>query len=228
MSGDRAWGTRTGERRPTPHDAGVDNERRAVRCWSKTTGAVAGAVSALAFTALHGALIVDIWDRAGAMALAGALCGTCLAWSYASVRVTWSVTSWLAYNGLHVVLLVALGIVSLVLLEPTASMAELVASTDPLGDLVPSALPLMAWASVVGTGVVWATSGRGLGSLPAVFITQVLLVVLIGHNFAILGLVELPDVGAALATFVGVTVFLGASFAVSYLLLDAVVARIAA
>lgn len=201
---------------------------RAARRWSKTTGAIAGAVSAWAFTALHGALIFDIWDRAAAMALAGALCGTCLAWSYASVRDTPSVTSWLAYNGLHVVLLTALGIASLVVLEPTASMAELMASTDALGDLVPSALPLMAWASVVGTGAVWATQRRRLRALPAVFITQVLLVVLIGHNFAILGLVELPDVGTALATFVGVTAFLGASFAVSYLLLDAVAARMTA
>lgn len=85
----------------------------------------------------------------------------------------------------------------------------------------------MAVASAVGTTVVCATSGRTPGSLPSVFTTQVLLVVLVGHNFAILGLVEIPDVRAALGSFLGITLFLGASFAFAYLLLDAVAARIA-
>lgn len=216
---------RTGERCLRPNPRRWDNGTR--RCWSKTVGAFAGAVSALAFTALHGVLIVNIWDRTAAMMLAGALCGSCLVWSYTSARDRPSAMGWLAYNGLHVALLVALGPTSLLLLEPTASMGELIASADQLGDLVPSALPLMAVASAAGTTVVWATSGRTFGSLPSVCTTQVLLVVLVGHNFAILGLVEISDVRAALGSFLGVTLFLGASFAFAYLLLDAVAARIA-
>lgn len=219
--------TRDTTRRQPPTLRSRPTADQAARRRSTTVGAIAGAMSALAFTVLHGALILYIWDRAAAMMIAGALCGSFLARSYTTARHTPSATSWLAYNGLHAALLLALGVASLILLEPIASMDTLTASPEPLGDLVPSALPLMTGAAVVGTAVTWATSGRTRALLPSAFTTQLLLVVLVGHNFAILGLVELPNARAALGSFSGATVFLATSFALAYLLLNAIAARIA-
>lgn len=186
---------------------------------SKTMGAVAGSLSALAFAALHGVFIVDVWDKAVAMTISGALCGMCLAWSYGNLRHMPSVRSWLAFNSLHVASLLVLGVASLLFFEPAATTAELVVSDNPLGDLVPTALPLMVGATLAGTAVLWAAFSRRLGSLPSVLVAHTLLVVLVGHNLAILGLVELADPVAAFGSFFGATLFLGASFAATFLVL---------
>lgn len=198
------------------------------RRWSVTMGSIAGSLSAFAFTALHGMLIIDIWDKAFAMTMSGALCGACISWSYGKLRNGPTPKTWLAYNGLHVILLNALGVASLLLLEPVASLTELNASADPLGDLVPTALPLMVTASLVGTAVLWTTFSRQLRSLPSVFIAHTLLVVLIGHNQAILGLVDLTDPTARIMSISGATLFLGASFAATHLILTGVYGQLAA
>jgi hypothetical protein len=181
---------------------------------SPLLGAVAGVIATLAFTVLHDLWISDIWATLAPMLIAGALSGLCLAWSYSTVPGRESAARWLGYNTFHVVLLLALGGVSLAVLDPILSMADLMASPDPLGDVLPRALPLMAAASVVGTVLVWLTYGRSRRSLAPMLLTQLLLVFFIGHNLAILGLVDIPaDERIRLVSFVGVTVFLGASFA---------------
>src|SRR5262245_56624016 len=48
-------------------------------------GALAGAFAALVFTIVHQIVISPIWFALPAMLAAGALCGTCIAWSYLSV-----------------------------------------------------------------------------------------------------------------------------------------------
>lgn len=45
-------------------------------------GIVAGGVSALVFTILHGLIINQIWFMFIPMAIAGAMCGFFLSWSY--------------------------------------------------------------------------------------------------------------------------------------------------
>lgn len=75
-------------------------------------------------------------------------------------------------------------------------------------------MPLMVAAAVIGTLVLWALYGRKPRALIPILVTQALLVFLVGHNLAILGIVETTS-GLLLigAEFVGLTVFLAGVFA---------------
>src|SRR5512132_2384673 len=95
------------------------------------SGALAGALSALIFCMVHELLISSIWFAIIPMLVAGAISGTCLAWSYALVVKSQTIRSWLRYNILFVVILVALGAVSLVIFEPVTTIAELLKSNEP-------------------------------------------------------------------------------------------------
>lgn len=189
-------------------------ESREVSRPSKTLGAVVGGLTVVGFTVVHDIWISDIWFNLGPMILAGAISGFCVVWSYNTSAKQHSERRWIAYNALNAGLLVSLGAVSLILLEPRFTMAEAMVMDDPLAELLPPAVPLMVAAMIVGTAIVWAVIGRRVSSLIPVFVTQVVLVFLIGHNLAILGLVELSGtVYRALTEFIGLTVFLAAVFA---------------
>ena len=87
---------------------------------------------------------------------------------------------------------------------------------DPLGTLLPPAVPLMVGAGLVGTALLWTAFGRRLRALVPLLFSHGLLVFFVGHNLAILGLVEFSSgVVMAFAEFAGLTVFLGGGFAAS-------------
>lgn len=188
---------------------------------SKLLGAVAGGLTTLAFVLLHDLWISDIWFNLGPMLFAGALCGFVIVWGYTKVVVDHSPARWFIYNGCLVGLLVALGAGSFVVLDPRFTMAEAMVMDDALAELIPPALPLMIAATLVGTLLLWLAYGRRRAALVPILATQVLLVFLVGHNLAILGLVELSDgLVTAFLEFVGLTVFLGAGFAAGLVLLS--------
>lgn len=176
----------------------------------------------LLFTLLHDLLISDIWFNLGPMVISGAVCGTVLVWSYRAAVADHTSRRWLAYVGACAGLLVALGVVSLIVLEPRFTMTELLGDDDALGRLLPPALPLMGAATLVGTGVLWLWLDRRPRALVPLLIGQLLLVFFVGHNLAILGLVEMSSAAlVALAEFVGLTVLLGGLFAVGVLAAEA-------
>lgn len=186
---------------------------------SKTAGAVVGALTVLAFTVVHDILISDIWFNVAPMVLAGALAGWSIVWGYETAVSSYSTGSWLRYNGACAGLLLALGGISLLMLEPRFTMAEAMVMSDPLAELLPPAVPLMVGAALVGSGVLWLLFGRHRGAVIPILVTQVLLVFLIGHNLAVLGLVELESEAArAMGEFFGLTIFLAAGFSLGMIL----------
>lgn len=181
-----------------------------------TVGAVAGILTTLAFVFIHEVFIMDIWFTIAPMLISGALCGLALAWSYRAAVGRRSVRRWFGWNGGFVVLLGALGVSSYLIFEPSYSMAELLVADDPLGDVLPPAVPLLGVAVVVGTLAMWALSGRKRAGLAPILITQVLIVLLVGHNLAILGMVDMS--GAAprmVGEFALLIAFLAGGFAVA-------------
>lgn len=153
-------------------------------------GVTAGVVVVLGFTVVHGLFIADIWFNAGPMLIAGALCGFCIVWSYRASVVAQSTGSWFRYASLYAIEMLVLGAVSLVVLRPQFTMAELLVADDAFQRLLPPSAPLLIGAMVVGTAVVWLVSGRQGKGLVPILVTHVLLVFLLGHQFAFLGLVE--------------------------------------
>jgi hypothetical protein len=153
-------------------------------------GAFSGVVVVLGFTVIHDAFISDIWFNVGPMVLAGALCGASIAWSYRHGVAQPSPAGWFRYAILLSAEMIALGAVSLLVLSPRFTMAELMVADDAFDRLLPPSIPLMIGAMVVGTAVVWMSFGRRRGALLPILVSQILLVFLLGHQFAFLGLVE--------------------------------------
>ena len=172
---------------------GVASIRKAAPTWAappKVLGALSGVVVMFGFTVVHNVLISDIWFNVGPMLFAGALCGFCIAWSYRTGVTDHSTAAWFRFAGLYAAEMISLGAVSVVVLRPRWTMAELLVAEDAFERLMPPAVPLMVGAMVVGTVVVWLYCGRRWAALVPILVTQVLLVVLLGHQFAFLGLVE--------------------------------------
>lgn len=155
-------------------------------------GALAGALSALCFTAIHQVLINPIWFALPAMLIAGALCGVLLAWSYTLAVPTPTIRSWLSYNALYLAMFVALGVTSMLAFTPVTTIAALLKTNEPPRALIRGALPVAALFTL-GTGavlsVVYRPGWRGIGGL---FVTTAVLVLVLGLNISILGLVAVP------------------------------------
>ena len=183
-------------------------------------GATAGAAATFVFLILHAIVISDIWFSAPMMLVAGAACGACLRWSHVLVFSPGTESTWVIWNTAQTGLLLCLGLVSLVVFSPRWSMAELMTDDPPLGELFGQALPLMAAFTAIGAIALWAAFSRRTSTLPSVLATVALLVLLLGHNAAIIGLVDVPASGYYLvAETLGLIVVLGASFTAIALLL---------
>jgi hypothetical protein len=153
-------------------------------------GALCGLVVVLGFTVVHNVSISDIWFNIAPMLFAGAVCGLCIVWSYRKGVAEHSTAAWFRYAGLYAAEMIILGAVSLLVLRPRFTMAELMVADDAFERLLPPSMPLMIGAMAVGTAVIWIYYGRRLAALLPMLLTQVLLVFLLGHQFAFLGLVE--------------------------------------
>ena len=156
------------------------------------TGAVAGVVSTFVFTIVHDLFISNIWSMFVMMAVTGALCGACLSWSYGLLVKRPSLRSWLVYNLIYDGMLILLGLVSVLLFEPVTTIAAVAASSGMPTDLLGQALPMATIFTLLMAVVITWAYGRSWVNFGAVLITSVLLVLLLGHNVFILGLVDIP------------------------------------
>jgi hypothetical protein len=78
----------------------------------------ADVLSAFVFTVVHDMFISDIWFSAIAMMAAGAVCGSCIAGSYALIAGAHSLGSWLRYNLAYLSMFVLLGVASVLVFRP--------------------------------------------------------------------------------------------------------------
>jgi hypothetical protein len=185
------------------------------------SGAVAGLVSVVTFTWIHDLLISDIWFALVPMLVAGALCGACVTWTYGLLFPAPSTGGWLRYNLAYLGLFVALGAVSVAVFDPVATVSELMAMDGPPDALIGQALPLTAAFVAVATALVtWLFGGSWRHAGP-VLVTVGVLVLFLGLNVSIIGLVEF---GAGelylVAELIGLIVVINAVFAAAFLALE--------
>jgi hypothetical protein len=184
-------------------------------------GAAAGTVTTVLFIALHGALISTIWAMVVPMAISGGLCGLSIAWSYKKVADPSSMPHRFALNAAYLATLLALGVVSVALYEPEWALAELIVENPLLGDLFSRVVPLMVVYAIGASLAVWAAFGRVRSSLLPILVSEVLLVVLLGNNVAIIGLVDIPAGSWYLVVeMLGLVAFLGITYSVAFPVLD--------
>ncbi len=183
-------------------------------------GATSGVLATLVFLVVHAIAISDIWFSAPMVVVAGAGCGACLGWSHTVVFRRPSKGTWVTWNAVQTSLLLVLGVTSALVYSPRWSMAELMVDEPPLADLFAAALPLMVGFAAAGAVVLWAVFSRRIPALPSVVVTVTVLVLVLGHNAAIIGLVEIPAAGVRLlAEMFGLIVLVGVMFTLSGLVL---------
>jgi hypothetical protein len=176
-------------------------------------GAAAGALAALAFAAVHALWIADIWFSLVPMMIAGALCGATIAWSYGRLFGP-SIWTWLGYNASYLVALAVLGLVSLAVFEPRTTMAEVLAGDGPPVDLIADALPLTIAFTLATALILGALFGRTPAAFGTILVTTSVLVVLLGLDVSVIGLIRIPtEMLYLVAEMVGLIVVLAGSFA---------------
>lgn len=165
------------------------------------SGAAAGAFSAVVFMVVHDLLISDIWFSLIPMLVAGALCGAAVSWTYAMLFPRPALVGWLGYNLVYVAVLVAMGLVSLVVYEPITTAAALITAGGAPTELIRRATPLSAVFLVLAAVLLHGLRGRGIGQFLALLLTSTLIVVLLGLNVSVLGLVEFDSQGGVLVLY---------------------------
>lgn len=151
-----------------------------------------------------------------AMAMAGAISGLCLACTYRRFVSIPSVGSWVRYNATYLGLFALIPPVSVLMLDPVITIAEASNADGPLDDLLVEALPLTV-ASVIGIAlVVTLLFGSLRSDFGPALAASVVLMLFLGLNLTIMGLVEFSaaDSGVILG-FMGLVVFIGVVFMVT-------------
>lgn len=185
------------------------------------SGTVAGAASVVAFAAIHQLLISDIWYSLLPMMAAGAVCGLCVAWSYGRLFRRASAASWLMYNLLYVALLVLLGVASLIVYEPVATIPALIAANEPPRELIREAMSLTVAFTLLSAALIGLLWGRNLLDHAAILLTCTVVVVLLGLNVSVLGLVHLTrGTFHLLAETFGLILAINLSYAAFFVVLE--------
>lgn len=182
------------------------------------SGALAGAASTFVFTIVHHLLISNIWFCFPFMLIAGALCGLSIGWSYGLLARRPTAANWLGYNLLFVAMLMLLGLASVMLFEPVVSMTALMQANGPPGALIAQALPMtlvFTLASALGISLIYGLKQANFG---AILLTTTALVLLLGLNISVLGLVSIPRGSFYLVTeFLGLVVLLAMVYAIVFI-----------
>ena len=154
------------------------------------SGALAGAVSAAVFALVHSLLISDIWFSLLMLLAAGLICGFCLGWVFGLLFDRPSLGNWFHYNALFVGLLALIAIVSELVYEPVITLAEVMAG--PPNHLYLRAMPVTILTTLAISAIVYKLYGRTTVQFVAILITSSVLVLFLGLNVSLMGLVSVP------------------------------------
>jgi hypothetical protein len=181
------------------------------------SGLFAGAISAFSFAIIHDLFISNIWDSLPVMLVAGALCGLCLGWTYGLLFEAPSIPSWLQYNALYVGMFVLIGGVSVLVFEPVTTISVLIASNSPPDHLFKQAMPMTIISTILMAAIIIRLYARTLAHYVSILLTCTVLVVLLGLNVSVIGLVDVPRSSIYLIVeLFGLILALNAVFAVVF------------
>jgi hypothetical protein len=162
------------------------------------SGAIAGAFSALVFTAVHEWTISDIWNTLPIMLIAGAACGACIGWTYALTHRRAGVRTWAAYNALLWGLFALLGGLSEVIFTPVTTAAAVIAANESPDELISQAMPFILAFTVGAAALMTLAFGRRWRIAGPMLAMVAVLMVSLGMNVAIIGLVSFDSASLAL------------------------------
>lgn len=156
------------------------------------SGAIAGVVSTLIFTIVHHIFIANIWFSFPFMALAGAVSGVCIAWTYGLIFQNKALSTWLKLNLFFIIMFVVLGILSVLLFEPVTTISALREANERPSELINQSMPLTVAFIFASTIILGLLYGNNLKHYLVILLTNAILILLLGLNVSILGLVFIP------------------------------------
>jgi hypothetical protein len=185
------------------------------------TGAAAGVVAILGFTLLHQILISDIWFSFIPMAVAGSACGAGLAWSYDLQFRPAAPRTWLGFVALHTGLLLGLGGASVALFDPVVPMVVLIAANEPPFELIAQTVPLTVVFIIIAAAIPSLLWGRSLATYASNILASALLIVLLGLNLSVLGLVDMSGGSSfVVVEFLALIVVIMLSYGAGFFILE--------
>ena len=185
------------------------------------SGTIAGLVSALIFTIVHQIFISDIWFSIPIMLIAGALCGPSLGWSYGVLVSVPTLKNWLAYNLVYMAMFGILGAVSVAAFDPITTVEALIEVNESPNELIGKAMPLTVVFTFLMAGIVTVLSTRRWANFGSALLACVILVLSLGLNVSIIGLVSLPSGSLYLVVELFALILApGSVFAVAFAILE--------
>ena len=185
------------------------------------SGTIAGLVSALIYTIVHQIFISDIWFSILIMLIAGALCGPSLGWSYGVLVSVPTFKNWLAYNLVYMAMFGILGAVSVAAFDPITTVEALIEVNESPNELIGKAMPLTVVVTFLMAGIVTVLSTRRWANFGSALLACVILVLSLGLNVSIIGLVSLPSGSLYLVVeLFALILALGVVFAVAFAILE--------
>jgi len=157
------------------------------------SGIICGILSALIFTIIHDIFISNIWFSLTAMLISGAICGFCVAGSFYLLFQNPSIRLWWKYNFIFVLLFMVLGVLSVIFYEPVATVGELLVRNEPPRELITQAAPLTIVFIFVSSIVLGRFYGKKFVHYVMIFLTCSILILVLGLNVSLIGLVFFPS-----------------------------------
>jgi hypothetical protein len=156
------------------------------------SGAVSGIISTSVFTVIHHIFIADIWFSFLIMASAGMICGVLIGGSYGLLFTCPSFITWLKYNFIFVVMFLLLGLTSIIIFEPVTTVSALMKANERPDELIQKAFPMTLIFTILAAVIISILYGHRLLHYFVILLTCAILMMALGLNVSILGLVYIP------------------------------------
>ena len=157
------------------------------------SGAIAGLVSTIIFTIVHQILITDIWFSFFIMAVAGIVSGISIAGSYGKIINTPSLKNWLGYNFIYILMFILLAVMSIIIFEPVTTAAEIMQAKTRPDELIKRAIPLSEIFTISFSLIMGFLFGKKIIDYIIILLTNSVLMIILGLNVSIIGLVKIPS-----------------------------------
>ena len=157
------------------------------------SGAIAGLVSTFIFTVVHQILITGIWFSFLLMAAAGIISGVSIAGSYGKIIKAPSIKNWLGYNSILILMFILAALCSIIIFEPVTTAEEVMQAKTRPDELIKKALPLSEIFTVLFSMIMGLLFGKKIIDYILIFLTNSVLMIILGLNVSIIGLVKIPS-----------------------------------
>ena len=152
-------------------------------------GSLAGILSALIFAIAHNLFIENIWYAIFFLVSGGMIGGITLAFNYFYMTEIPTAQNWAMYNFIFVTKYILLGVVSILVFEPVTTIPEILEINRRSGDMYTTALPLTVAFTLIFSFLMSLMFATKIKQFLLIIITNIIMMVALGINVSILGLV---------------------------------------